>query len=178
MPTEETKDIEVTEETKVTEEKTFTQAELDKIIADRFARETKQHEKAIKDLQMKHGETVQEYEDRIKTASMTAEEKYKYELEKLKSQNQEYTGKIKSLEIEGVRKSVLSKNGLSEKFLGRITGESIEDIENSVKELKEDMDAYFKGLAGGTPNNLNGGSKTDSKDDAILDSFDKEFNKY
>ena len=175
-----------TEETKVPETttpeetggKTFTQEEVDKLINARFAKEAKQHEKAIQELQMKHGETVQEYEDRIKTASMTAEEKYKYELEKLKSQNEEYTGKIKSLEIEGVRKSVLSKNGLSEKFLGRITGESIEDIENSVKELKEDMDAYFKGLAGGTPNNLNGGSKTDSKDDAILDSFDKEFNKY
>lgn len=161
------------------EEKTFTQAELDKAIADRLAREKKSHEKAMKDLEMKHGETVQEYEERIKTANMTAEEKYKYELEKLKAQNSEYTGKIKSMEVDSIKKSVLSKNGLSEKFLSKVAGETAEEIEASAKELKESMDEYFKNLAGGTPNNLNGGSGDgDSKEDPILDSFDKEFNKY
>jgi len=159
-------------------EKTFTQAEVDQMIKDRLARENKTHEKAIKDLQMKHGETVQEYEERIKTASMSAEEKYKYELEKYKTQVSEYTGKIKALEIDGVKKSVLSKSGLSEKFLNKVSGETPEEIENSVNELKEIMAEYLKGQAGGTPNNLNGGSAGGSKEDPILNSFDKEFNKF
>lgn len=165
-------------EKEVKEEKTFTQAELDKAIADRLAREKKAHEKAMKDLEMKHGETVQEYEERIKTANMTAEEKYKYELEKLKAQNSEYTGKIKAMEVDSIKKSVLSKNGLSEKFLGKVSGETTEEIEASAKELKESMEEYYKGLAGGTPNKLDGGSKADGEKDPILDGFDEEFNKY
>ncbi len=63
-------------------DKTFTQEEVDKMINDRLAREKKKFEAEKKELERKHNESLEEYEERIKTANMTAEEKYKHELEK------------------------------------------------------------------------------------------------
>lgn len=61
--------------------------------------------------------------------------------------------------------------------MDRISGETEEEIENSVKSFQEGISEYLKSQAGGTPNNMNGGSKEESKD-AGLDAFDKIYNSY
>ena len=63
-------------------DRTFTQEEVDKLIADRLARAEKKFNLEKKELERKHNESIEDYEERIKTANMTAEEKFKLELEK------------------------------------------------------------------------------------------------
>lgn len=140
-------------------DKTFTQEEVDKMINDRLARERKKFDTEKKELERKHNESIEDYETRIKTANMTAEEKFKLELEKRDKLIAEKEGALKKIEVDGIKKSVLSKYKLPEKFISRISGETEEDIETSVKEFNETIGEYIKSQAGGTPNNLNGGSK-------------------
>ena len=57
-------------------ENTFTQEQVDEMIKERIAREKKKFESEKKELERKHGETIEEYETRINNANLTAEEKY------------------------------------------------------------------------------------------------------
>ena len=155
-------------------DKTFTQEEVDKMINDRLARERKKFDTEKKELERKHNESIEDYEERIKTANMTAEEKFKLELEKRDKLLAEKDGKLKKIEVDGIKRSVLSKYKLPEKFMSRISGETEEDIEASVKDFNEVMGEYIKSQAGGTPNNLDGGSKEDKK--PKVDRFDDILN--
>lgn len=154
-------------------DKTFTQEEVDKMINDRLARERKKFDTEKKELERKHNESIEEYEERIKTANMTAEEKFKLELEKRDKLLAEKDGALKKIATDNIKKSVLSKYKLPEKFMSRISGDTEEDIENSVKEFSEVMGEYIKSQAGGTPNDLNGGSKGDKEP---KDNFDDILN--
>lgn len=155
-------------------DKTFTQEEVDKLIADRLARAEKKFNLEKKELERKHNESIEDYEERIKTANMTAEEKFKLELEKRDKLLAEKDGKLKKIETDGIKRNVLSKYKLPEKFMSRISGETEEDIEASAKEFSEVMGEYIKSQAGGTPDNLDGGSKEDKK--PKVDRFDDILN--
>lgn len=141
------------------EEKTFTQEEIDKIVADRLTREQKKWDAKVKELERKHNESIEDYEERIKTANMTADEKYKLDLAKYQKQLEEKEGALKTIQVNSLKQSVLSKYKLPDKFINRVSGETEEDIEKSVKELQEAMGEYFKSQGAGTPTDLNGGSK-------------------
>ena len=154
-------------------DKTFTQEEVDKLIADRLARAEKKFNLEKKELERKHNESIEDYEERIKTANMTAEEKFKLELEKRDKLLAEKDGALKKIEVDGIKRTVLSKYKLPEKFISRISGETEEDIETSVKDFSEVMGEYIKSQAGGTPNNLDGGSKGDKEP---KDNFDDILN--
>lgn len=52
----------------------------------------------------------------------------------------------------------------------------MEDIETSVKEFNEVMGEYIKSQAGGTPTNLEGGSKGSTEKDIELEAFDNAMN--
>lgn len=158
--------------------KTFTQEEIDKIVADRLTREQKKWDAKVKELERKHNESIEEYEERIKTANMTAEEKYKLDLAKYQKQLEEKEGALKTIEINSLKQSVLSKYKLPDKFINRVSGETEEDIEKSVKELQEVMGEYFKTQGAGTPTDLNGGSGKPKEKDKELEAFDKAFNNY
>ena len=145
------------------DDKTFTQEEVDKMINDRLARERKKFDTEKKELERKHNESIEDYEERIKTANMTAEEKFKLELEKRDKLLAEKDGALNKIKVDGIKRNVLSKYKLPEKFMSRISGETEEDIEASVKEFNEVMGEYIKSQAGGTPNNLDGGSKGDKE---------------
>ena len=155
-------------------DKTFTQEEVDKLIADRLARAEKKFNLEKKELERKHNESIEDYEERIKTANMTAEEKFKLELEKRDKLLAEKDGALNKIKVDGIKRNVLSKYKLPEKFMSRISGETEEDIEASVKEFNEVMGEYIKSQAGGTPNNLDGGSKEDKK--PKVDRFDDILN--
>lgn len=157
-------------------DKTFTQEEVDKMINDRLARERKKFDTEKKELERKHNESIEDYEERIKTANMTAEEKFKLELEKRDKLIAEKDGALNKIKVDGIKRSVLSKYKLPEKFMSRISGETEEDIETSVKEFNEVMGEYIKSQAGGTPTNLEGGSKGNSEKDIELEAFDNAMN--
>lgn len=157
-------------------DKTFTQEEVDKMINDRLARERKKFDTEKKELERKHNESIEDYEERIKTANMTAEEKYKLELDKRDKLIAEKDGALKKIEVDGIKRNVLSKYKLPEKFISRISGETEEDIEASVKEFNEVMGEYIKSQAGGTPTNLEGGSKGNAEKDIELEAFDNAMN--
>lgn len=157
-------------------DKTFTQEEVDKMINDRLARERKKFDTEKKELERKHNESIEDYEERIKTANMTVEEKYKLELEKRDKLIAEKDGALNKIKVDGIKRSVLSKYKLPEKFMSRISGETEEDIETSVKEFNEVMGEYIKSQAGGTPTNLEGGSKGSSEKDIELEAFDNAMN--
>lgn len=157
-------------------DKTFTQEEVDKLIADRLARAEKKFNLEKKELERKHNESIEDYEERIKTANMTAEEKFKLELEKRDKLIAEKDGALKKIETDGIKRNVLSKYKLPEKFMSRISGETEEDIETSVKEFNEVMGEYIKSQAGGTPTNLEGGSKGSTEKDIELEAFDNAMN--
>ena len=65
------------------EPKTFTQEEVDEMINKRFARMKADFEKEKKELERKHNESIEDYEERIKNANLTAEEKHKKEIDKI-----------------------------------------------------------------------------------------------
>ena len=67
-------------------ENTFTQEQVDEMIKERIARERKKFESEKKELERKHGETIEDYEIRINNANLTAEEKYNKSLTELQKQ--------------------------------------------------------------------------------------------
>lgn len=138
------------------EDKTFTQEELDKIVADRIAREHKKFEAEKKELERKHNESIEDYEERIKNANLTSEEKYQKELAKLKKDIEERDTQLSTIKSNEIKRGMLDKYKLSPKFLNRITGTTEEEIENSVKEFSESISEYVKTLGGGVPKNLSG----------------------
>lgn len=148
-----------------TQVKTFTQEEVDKIIADRVARERKSFDK-------KHGETIADYEKRIKTANMTAEQKYKFELEEREKAIAEKETAIKNLTVQGLKKSILSKYKVDEKHMKYIAGDTEEEIEANTKEYLEAIGEHWKGQAGGTPSKMTGGSQGSHKE-ITYDDFKK-----
>lgn len=158
------------------EEKTFTQAELDKIVADRIAREQKKFEQEKKELERKQNETVEEYEERIANANLTAEEKHKKELENFKKQLEEKEQLLSTIKTNEIKRNMLGKYKLSDKFLNRVNGATEEEIENNVKELTEILGEHVKGLAGRTPENLDGKENKDK--DPELEAFEKAFNSF
>lgn len=158
------------------EEKMFTQAELDKIVADRVAREQKKFEQEKKELERKQNETVEEYEERIANANLTTEEKHKKQLETFQKQLAEREKELTTIKTNEIKRAMLGKYKLSDKFLNRIGGATEEEIENNVKELTEILGEHVKGLAGRTPDNLNGKENTDK--DKELEAFEKAFNSF
>jgi len=71
------------------ETKTYTQEEVDKMIDKRFARMKADFEKEKKELERKHNESIEDYEERIKNANLTAEEKHKKFLDRISGANEE-----------------------------------------------------------------------------------------
>lgn len=85
-------------------DKTFTQEEVDKMINDRLARERKKFDTEKKELERKHNESIEEYEERIKTANMSAEEKYRHELEKRDRALAERDATLKKINTDTMKK--------------------------------------------------------------------------
>ena len=154
------------------EGKTFTQEELDEILKKRLEREKADYdknmkalkkekeelEKAKEELQRKHDETIEEYDERIKNANLTAEQKHAKDLEKIKKELEQKDSELSTIKANEIKRNMLGKYKLSDKFLNRITGNTEEEIETSVKEFSEAIGEYMKSQGGGTPGAMNGGS--------------------
>ena len=148
------------------EPKTFTQEEVDEMINKRFARMKADFEKEKKELERKHNESIEDYEERIKNANLTAEEKHKKEIDKIQKDLDAKNAELTKIKTDEIKKATLTKYKMPEKFLDRISGVTEEEIEASVKGFAEAMGEYVKGLgANGVPGAMNGGSNggTDKK---------------
>ena len=159
--------------------KTFTQDEVNKLIEERVARLTKKFESEKKELERKHGETIEDYEARINNANLTAEEKYNKSLAELQKQLDNSNSELATMKTNELKKAALGKYKIPDSFLGSISGNTEEEIENSVKSFSENLSSYLKTQSGGTPNSLNGGSEGEkNKKDIGLEAFDKAFSSF
>ena len=150
------------------EPKTFTQEEVDEMINKRFARMKADFEKEKKELERKHDETIEDYEERIKNANLTAEEKHKKEIDKIQKDLDAKNAELSKIKTDEIKRATLAKYKMPDKFLDRISGTNEEEIEASVKGFAETMGEYVKSLgASGVPGAMNGGSedKKYTKDD-------------
>lgn len=157
------------------EPKTFTQEEVDEMINKRFARMKADFEKEKKELERKHNESIEDYEERIKNANLTAEEKHKKELEKIQKDLDAKNAELTKIKTDEIKKATLTKYKMPNKFLDRISGVTEEEIEASVKGFAEVMGEYVKGLgASGVPGAMNGGSNGGANKKAQLEELKKK----
>ena len=132
-----------------------------------------------KELEKKHGEMIEEYETRINNANLTVEEKYNKSLAELQKQLDTSNTELATLKTNEMKKAILGKYKIPDSFLGSITGNTQEEIEDSVKSFSENLSSYLKTQSGGTPNSLNGGSEGEKdKKDIGLEAFDKAFSSF
>jgi len=156
-------------------ENTFTQEQVDEMIKERIARERKKFESEKKELERKHGETIEDYETRINNANLTAEEKYNKSIAELQKQLDTSNTELATMKTNEMKKAILGKYKIPDSFLGSITG----NTEDSVKSFSENLSSYLKTQSGGTPNSLNGGSEGEKdKKDIGLEAFDKAFSSF
>lgn len=111
-----------------TDQKTFTQAELDKIIADRLAREQKKRDEAVQkerdEAERKRLEEAQEYK--------TLADKYREELEAIKADA-----------LKSKKDALLAKAGYTDEQVERyrkfVDGETDEELAKAIETLKADI---------------------------------------
>nr|DAV95425.1 MAG TPA: Major head protein [Caudoviricetes sp.] len=157
------------------ESKTFTQEEVDKMIESRLKRETEKFNKEKKELERKHNESIEDYEERIKNANLTAEEKHKKEIDKIQKDLDAKNAELTKIKTDEIKKATLTKYKMPDKFLDRINGVTEEEIEASVKGFAEAMGEYVKGLgASGVPGAMNGGSNGGADKKAQLEELKKK----
>ena len=157
------------------EPKTFTQEEVDEMINKRFARMKADFEKEKKELERKHNESIEDYEERIKNANLTAEEKHKKEIDKIQKDLDAKNAELTKIKTDEIKRTTLAKYKMPEKFLDRISGVTEEEIEASVKGFAETMGEYVKGLgASGVPGAMNGGSNGGADKKAQLEELKKK----
>ncbi len=157
------------------EPKTFTQEEVDEMINKRFARMKADFEKEKKELERKHNESIEDYEERIKNANLTAEEKHKKEIDKIQKDLDAKNAELTKIKTDEIKKATLTKYKMPDKFLDRISGVTEEEIEASVKGFAETMGEYVKSLgASGVPGAMNGGSNGGADKKARLEELKKK----
>ncbi|MGR5984953.1 DUF4355 domain-containing protein [Bacillus cytotoxicus] len=153
-----------TEETQQ-EEKTFTQADVDAIVAKRAKQATrKAREEAEKEFQRKN---------------MSEEERRQQEYEELKRENESYKAKARRAELKDHATDILREAGVPTRFASRLIGEDEEATAQAAKEFIEvwnsELSTAVKGkLAGQTPKTPKVEEKTQV--DPIEASFDKGWN--
>lgn len=120
--------------------KTFTQEEVDKIIADRLARQAKQSEKKF---------TQKEFDDLIseklseaeKLAKMNAEQKAKYEQEKHEKELADREAALTKRELTATAKEVLTEKGLPAELADIVDTTSAENCTASIEAIEKAFSA-------------------------------------
>lgn len=157
------------------EPKTFTQEEVDKMIESRLKRENEKFDKFKAELERKHNESIEDYEERIKNANLTAEEKHKKEIDKIQKDLDAKNAELTKIKTDEIKRTTLAKYKMPDKFLDRISGVTEEEIEASVKGFAETMGEYVKSLgARGVPGAMNGGSNGGANKKAQLEELKKK----
>lgn len=138
-----------------TQDKTFTQAELNAIIADRLGREKEKYKDYDELTKLKTDIETK------KQAEMTELEKAKLDLETYKQKITEAENAKKAMEIEVTKSKLMNELGLDLKFSDRVKGANEEELKADIESLKA-MVGTVKTTVGGSgtnPANANSGEK-------------------
>lgn len=140
------------QDNKQAETKTFTQEELERVIAERLKREREKY-KDYAELK-KAAEELQ----KLKEAQMTEQEKLQAKLQEYERILQEKEREAKEAQIQATKMKVLTELGLPLDLAGRIFGEDEESIRQDAEALKKLLGIISKPIGGGTnPTTTNSG---------------------
>lgn len=134
------------------ETKTFTQAELDVIIADRLKREKEKY-KDYAELK----KLAEEYQ-KVKESQMSETEKLQAKLAEYERQLLEKEREAAEARLESLKLKVLDEMGLPKAWASRIFGTTEEEIKQDAEELKKLLGTPGKPVGGGT-NPANSGNQ-------------------
>lgn len=114
-----------------TGEKTFTQADVDRVVADRLERERKKYA-GFEDYKK-----AKEELDALKAGQMSELEKAQAALAKAQKEAKENADKIKALELTALKSKLAAEAGIPAEFADRIRGEDEASIKSDIEELKK-----------------------------------------
>lgn len=134
-------------------EKTFTQAELDAIIADRLKREREKYKDYAELKKM-----AEEYQ-KLKEAQMSETEKLQAKLAEYERQLLEKEREAAEARLESLKLRILDEMGLPKAWASRIFGTTEEEIRQDAEELKKLLGTPGKPVGGGT-NPVNTGNQS------------------
>jgi hypothetical protein len=127
-----------------TQQKTFTQEELERIIAERLRREREKY-KDYNELK-KAAEELQ----KLKEAQMTEQEKLQAKLAEMEKAKMELELKLQEAQLEKMKLHILDELGLPKVWANRIFGTTEEEIRQDAEELKKLLGVSSKPIGGGT----------------------------
>ncbi|WP_367582371.1 DUF4355 domain-containing protein [Tsukamurella tyrosinosolvens] len=136
-------------------EQTFTQAELDKIIQDRLARQASKYSDY---------ETVKADADKWRQAErekLPREQQTQAELDDLRKAREAEAAEFAAFKLEVLRERVAREKGLSDKLAARLSGTTREELEADADDLLEAFPAR-KSVSQQPLDGLSGGGKRDT----------------
>lgn len=110
--------------------KSFSQADVDRIVADRLKREKEKYA----DYEELKGK-AEKLKD-IEAAQMTEQEKAQAKIAELEARNAETEAKVRAMEITRLRSKLLADEGLPADLADRVRGETEEEIKADLESLK------------------------------------------
>ena len=114
-----------------TGEKTFSQADVDRMIADRLAREQKKYAD-YGDLK-----AAKEELDKLKEGQKSELEKANAAREKAEAKAKEFEAKMKLMELNALKSKLAAEAGIPAEFADRIRGEDETSVKADIEELKK-----------------------------------------
>ncbi|ERL23953.1 capsid assembly scaffolding protein Gp46 family protein [Jonquetella sp. BV3C21] len=123
-------------------EKTFTQADVDRVVADRLERERKKYADydALK--------AAKAELDKLKEGQMSEHDKAKQGLGAAQAKVTELEAKIKAMELSALKARLAAAAGLPSELADRVRGEDEEAIKADIEALKKIIPAKSAGGAG------------------------------
>lgn len=124
MADEQTQTAQTGDVTGQTTDKTFTQADVDRIVKERLQRE-----------QGKAEQLAQKAREEAEAKALAEQGKYKELFEKQQADLQAAAARVKALELQTLRNNVATKVGLPAAFVDRLRGETEAEIEADAKSI-------------------------------------------
>jgi len=124
MADEQTQTAQTGDVTGQTTDKTFTQADVDRIVKERLQRE-----------QGKAEQLAQKAREEAEAKALAEQGKYKELFEKQQADLQAAADRVKALELQTLRNNVATKVGLPAAFVDRLRGETEAEIEADAKSI-------------------------------------------
>lgn len=147
---------------KTTEDKTFSQADLDRLVKERLERERKKF--ADYDELKKAKDELEE----LKKKDLSELERERQEKEAIKAEKARVDAEIAALKVEGLKSRLVLAAGLPLELVDRVRGTTEEEIKADIEQVKK----FLKPTSVGAPTNP--GTQKDESDEARGKRFAEE----